>query len=310
MKYRKAEILDRIELRQSTIKDWLSCPLMFRFRHVQKLAPSYRSLAALHGSALHLCLHRMHMEGFDLDLELTYTQALQEVLGIELQIPIRWKKGAEEDLASMQSHALEVLNGYVNYNQNQAATVLYSETKFRVRFKGMLLTGTIDQVRRNVDHTLELIDFKSGVQRPSKHALKRDWQLNLYAYALRYGEIFTGGSWVRSRLRVHRTSIYFLRAHEIYKRDGKYGKKGEEKGCPLISVEKPSWELWQFREELGNIIKMITKDWAFPNNSACGYCAYRDKCDDRSAVHLVHQYANLHQVLPEVELESQKGKQV
>ena len=308
--FRKAEILSRIELRQSTIKDWLSCPLMFRFRHVLKLDPSYRSLAAIHGSVLHLCIHRLHMSGFDLDIGLLYSQALEQVLELESQIPIRWKKGVEEDRLIMKTHAEEILKGYVNHEQNRTSTLMYSEVKFRVRVNGILLTGTIDQVRRNMDRSLELIDLKSGMQRPLKHALKRDWQLNLYAYALRYGEIFIQGTWVRIRMKVHKTSIYFLRAHEIYKRDGKYGKKGSQKGQPWISVEKPSWELIQFKQELRNIIKMMTKDWAIPNTSSCGFCAYRDHCDDRSVMHLSHKFSKVSHLLAQNVAERQRGEKI
>ena len=308
--FRKAEILSRIELRQSTIKDWLSCPLMFRFSHVLQLAPSYRSLAAIHGSALHLCIHRLHFEGFDLDLGLLYARALKEVLESESHIPIRWKKGVEEDRLIMLTHAAEILKGYVNHEQNHTSTLMYSEVKFRLRVNGMLLTGTIDQVRRNLDSSLELIDLKSGMQRPMKHALQRDWQLNLYAYALRYGEIFIHSSWVRIRMKVHRTSIYFLRAHEIYKRDGKYGKKGSQKGQPWISVEKPSWELIQFKQELSNIIKMMTRDWAFPNTSSCGFCAYRDHCDDRSMMFLNNQFSKVSHLLPQDEKEMQRRGEI
>ena len=140
--------------------------------------------------------------------------------------------------------------------------------------------------------------LKSGMQRPCKRALKRDWQLNLYAYALRYGEVLENGSWLRIRMKVDRTSIYFLRAHEIYKRDGKYGKKGSQKGQPWISVEKPSWELFQFKQELQNIIKMMTRDWAFPNTASCGFCAFHEPCDDRMALHLSHRLKRLNHLIP------------
>ena len=290
---KKAEILDRIELRQSTIKDWLSCPLMFHYRHVLKLDPSYRSLAAIHGSALHLCIHRLHKQGFDQDLKQVYANALEETLDLETRIPIRWKGEPADDLSTLETHALELLAGYVGYKPNSDCRMIYSEVLFRLRLSGMTFTGTIDQVRRNVDGTLELVDLKSGMQRPNKRSLPRDWQLNLYAYALRYGELFMDGSWIQPRLKVTRTSIYFLRAHEIYKRNGKYGKQGSQKGQPWITCEKPAWELMQFRQELKNIIKMMTRDWVFPNTASCGFCAFHEPCDDRMALHLSNRYKRI-----------------
>ena len=305
--YRKAEILKRIELRQSTIKDWLSCPLMYRYRHVLKLDPSYRSLAAIHGSTLHLCIYRLHLHGFDQELEVLYTKALEETFDEEAHIPIHWKHEPDEDVSILKTHGLEILKGYVNHERNRTDTLLFSEVKFRVSVSGMILTGTIDQVRRSVYGTRELIDLKSGMQRPYKRALKRDWQLNLYAYALRYGEVLVNGSWLRIRMKVDRTSIYFLRAHEIYKRHGKYGKKGSQKGQPWISVEKPSWELFQFKQELRNIIKMMTKDWAFPNTASCGFCAFHDQCDDRIGMHLSHAYEKIsHLITPQETLGDQE----
>ncbi len=295
---RKAEILSRIELRQSTIRDWLSCPLMFHFRHVMQLSPSYRNLAAIHGSTLHLCIHRLHLDGFKQDLEMLYDQALGEILELESQIPIRWKSNEIEDLASLRTHGKEVLKGYVGNPDNHDCKLVYSELQFRLRMGGLQFTGTIDQLRQNPDGSLELVDLKSGMQRPFKRALRRDWQLNLYAYALRYGELLVNGAWLRPRLRVNRTSIYFLRAHEIYKRNGKYGKQGSQKGQPWIACEKPSWELIQFRQELKNIVKMMSRDWVFPNTASCGFCAFQDQCDDRSALHLSHRLKRISHLIP------------
>ncbi len=304
--YRKTEILDRIELRQSTIKDWLSCPLMFRYRHVLKLDPSYRSLAAIHGSALHQCIHELHMNGFDQDLEDLYAKALESVLNTEKHIPIRWKHEPGEDVLILKIHGEEVLKGYANHRRNRTDHILHSEVKFKFGLNGLNLTGTIDQVRQHQDGGLELVDLKSGMLRPNKRALNRDWQLNLYAFALRYGELLVNGSWVRTRMKVMRTSIYFLRAHEIYKRDGKYGKKGCQKGQPWITCQKPSWELKQFRQELANIIKMMTKDWPFPNTSSCGFCAFNNHCDQRLEIELSTGYKRISHLIPQSEFKAYK----
>jgi hypothetical protein len=152
--YSKAEILSLIELRQSTIKDWLSCPLMFRFRHVLKLDPSYRSLAALHGSTLHLSIHRLHLDGFEQDLEMLYNQARAEILELESHIPIRWKTNEMADLASLRKHGKELLKGYVGNPDNYECKLVYSELGFRLRIDGLELTGTLDQLRQNPDGSL------------------------------------------------------------------------------------------------------------------------------------------------------------
>ena len=285
MMYRKAEILERIQLRQSTVKDWLSCPLMFRFRHIEKLKPVYRGVAAIHGSALHLAIHRLHSSQFTDDVRELYRDALQEVMLQDVDIPVAWKKSQEEDLRGMEDHACEILTGYGDWEENRNCKLHYSEVQFRVKVGGYELSGTIDQVRYNSNGELDLVDLKSGLQRPRAIALQRDWQLSLYAYALKYGRLLINGSWVQIRLNVDRAVIYHLRAHERYKRNSKYGKIGEEKGRPFIICQKPVWDHQRFKQDLLNIIKMMTKDWPFPNPNACGFCAYQATCQDRTLLH-------------------------
>jgi len=280
--YRKAEILNRIQLRQSTIKDWLSCPLMFRFRHVEGFQPAYRNVAALHGSALHGAIHQLHSQGFEADLKKLYRETFREAMTQNQEIPIHWKKSKQADIDSLENHAVEILTGYRNWEENHLCQVLYSEVQFKVKIGGFELTGTIDQVRKNSDGELDLVDLKSGMQRPRAIALRSDWQLSLYAYALKYGRLIIHGSEVRIPLSVDRTVIYHLRAHERYKRNSKYGRQGFEKGRPFIVCQKSSLDHQQFKHDLLNIIKMMTKDWPFPNTNACGFCGYQEQCHSRS----------------------------
>ena len=300
--YRKAEVLSRIQLRQSTIKDWLNCQLLFRFRHIEGLKPSYRGIAAIHGSALHLAIHRLHQSGFYQNLAHVYERALSEVMELESDIPVRWKKGESVDLEQMKEHAHELLSGYIAYAENELAEILYSEVQFRVRIGGHELTGTIDQVRMNSNGDIDLVDLKSGMQRPHAKSLPRDWQLSLYAYALKFGEVLVGGQWKRPRMSVDRTLIYFLRAHERYKRNSKYGKKGAEKGQPFIACEKPVWDHTQFRHDLLNLLKMMTKDWPFPNPSACGYCSFHGPCESRGLFYASKKLDKLKQTLDEISI--------
>ena len=283
--YRKAEMLERIQLRQSTIKDWLSCPLMFRFRHVEGLKPAYRNVAALHGSALHGAIHQLHVNGFETNLKKLYREAFKDAMKQNPDSPIHWKKSKQADMDRLEDNAEEILTGYRNWEENHLCTVLYSEVKFKVKVGGFDLSGTIDQVRINSDGELDLVDLKSGMQRPGAISLRRDWQLSLYAYALKYGLLLINGSWSRVRLSVDRAVIYHLRAHERYKRNSKYGLVGEEKGRPLIVCQKPVWDHQRFKQDLLNIIKMMTKDWPFPNPGACGFCGYQAICQDRTLLH-------------------------
>ena len=300
MMYRKAEILKRIQLRQSTIKDWLSCPLMFRFRHVEGIKPTYRNVAALHGSALHGAIHQLHVNGFEADLKKLYRGAFREAMTQNQEIPIHWKKSKQADMDSLENHAVEILTGYRNWEENHLCQVLYSEVQFKVKIGGFELTGTIDQVRKNSDGELDLVDLKSGMQRPRAISVRSDWQLSLYAYALKYGKLIIHGSEVRVRMSVDRAVIYHLRAHERYKRNSKYGQKGEEKGRPFIICQKPAWDHQRFKQDLLNVIKMMTKDWPFPNPNSCGFCGFQTICQDRTLLHASPQIGRVKSDLEEL----------
>jgi RecB family exonuclease len=279
----KSEIANTIELRQSTIKDFLLCPMMFKYRHIEKLKPSFRNPAALHGSTLHKLIEWIHTINWNLDVSKFY----QEVFAYfeyckpdEKDIPVFWKDRSSE-LASYEANAIEILDGYRRRPENQNAKVIYSETEFRVKIASYTFTGTIDQVRENEDGTTELIDFKSGKNMPSVAYLHNDWQLNMYLYALKFGELKINEQWIKPNLLPTYSSWYFLRGHEIRKRSTVNGSAGEEKGNALIRTQKGMPELKQFRRDLSNLLKIMLKNWHYPNPNACSFCSYAEVCIKR-----------------------------
>lgn len=283
---KKAEILDKIELRQSTVKDFLMCPLMFKYRHIDKLKPSSRHPAALHGSALHAVIYMMHMEGWYLDFEKMYEKSFHHYefdKPGEAHIPVCWRGDRKHELELFTRNAVEILAGYQSFSENRNAIALFSECPFRVNIGGYRFTGTIDQVRKYPNGKIELLDFKSSKQRPHPASLQNDWQLNLYTYALRFGEIEVDGQWVRPSILAYFSSIYFLRAHEIRKRTTVNGKAGDEKGDPLLRTRKSLQDLRHFRKETLDLLKVMLKDWHFPNTNGCLICSFKEQCLSRQA---------------------------
>ena len=272
----KNEILNSIELRQSTIKDFLNCPLMFRFKHLEQIPETFRHSAALHGTALHKVIHRLHTEDWELPLRKAYMEALDEAVA-ENDIEVRWKETSEKYC----DNAIEILRGYKENPLNSEAEILFSEVKFRVKIWGHMFTGTIDQVRRNPDETIELVDLKSAKQRPSMSFLLNDWQLRLYSYALAFGEIQSNGIWVKPQLFVNFASWEFLRAYEIRKRTTVNGKVGEQKGESLIRTKRTSEDLKLFKMELKALLNSMLRDWHFPNPDHCVMCHYTHYCKNR-----------------------------
>ena len=280
----KQEILDTIELRQSTLKTWLNCPLMYKYRHIDKLPPSFRYPGTIHGSALHLVLSWLHEGQWKGDLRALYTKALNYQLyaSEEEHIPVRWKRDMEKEIEALKRNAVEILNNYRSKEYNQDALVLFSEVQFRVKILGYLFTGTLDQVRKNPDDSIELLDFKSSKMRPNQYAIPNDLQLTLYAYALKFGELLVDGIWVKTNMLVDSVGIYFLRGHEIYKRKVPRKEVGDEKGDPFIRTRKTIQDLRAFRIEVRHQLSAMLKNWYFPNTASCTFCSYSEHCISRN----------------------------
>jgi RecB family exonuclease len=283
---KKHEILETIELRQSTLKLWSSCQLMYKFRHIDKLEPAFRYPGTIHGSALHMVLAWMHEGEWHGDLRALFTKALNYYLyaSDEEHIPVRWKRDMAREIEALKVNAVEILENYRSKSYNQDALVLFSEVQFRVKILGYLFTGTIDQVRKNPDGSIELIDFKSSKMRPNRYAIPNDLQLSLYSYAIKYGELLVDNIWVKPNMLVDSVGIYFLRAHEVYKRKVVDKEIGDEKGSPFMRTTKTIQDLRAFRTEIRHQLSAMVKPWYYPNTAsgACSYCSYTAHCIGRN----------------------------
>jgi len=280
----KQEILDTIELRQSTLKTWLSCPLMYKFRHIDKLEPAFRYPGTVHGSALHLVLAWLHAGEWKGDLRALYTKALNHYLyaSDEEHIPVRWKRDMVKEIEALKVNAVEILENYRSKAYNRDALVLFSEVQFRVKILGFEFTGTIDQVRKNPDGTVELLDFKSSKMRPNQYAIPNDLQLTLYGYACKFGELLVDGIWVKPNMLLDSVGIYFLRGHEVYKRKVPGKEIGDEKGSPFMQTTKSIQELRAFRHEIRAQLSAMVKPWYYPNTASCAFCGYAEQCIARN----------------------------
>ncbi len=300
----KQEILDTIELRQSTLKTWLSCPLMYKFRHIDKLEPAFRYPGTIHGSALHMVLKQLHEGEWNGDLRSLYTKALNHYLyaSDEAHIPVRWKRDMHKEIEALKSNAVEILENYRSKDYNKKALVLFSEVQFRVKILGYLFTGTVDNVRKNVDGTISLIDFKSSKMKPNQYAIPNDLQLTLYAYALKFGELLVDDIWVKPNMMVDSVGIYFLRNHEIYKRKVPGKEIGSEKGSPFMMTKKSIQDLRAFRHEIRAQLSAMVKPWYYPNTASCAFCSYATHCINRNDNVPVRDADMAHELLAELNM--------
>ncbi len=300
----KAEILDTIELRQSTLKTWLSCPLMYKFRHIDKLEPAFRYPGTIHGSSLHRCLKLMSEGEIDGDVRSLYIKALNHYLyaSDESHIPVRWQCDMAKEIEALTKNGVEILENYRSKAYNRDAIILFSEISFRVKILGYLFTGQIDQVRKNVDGTISLIDFKSSKQRVSQYAIPNDLQLTLYSYALKFGEVLVDDIWVKPNMLVDSVGIYFLRGHEQYVRKMPGKEIGDEKGDPFMMTTKSIQDLRAFRHEIRSQLSAMVKPWYYPNTASCAFCSYATHCISRNDNVPVKDADMAHELLAELNM--------
>lgn len=221
-----------IPLRQSLLNQYLFCPKSWQLEHLQKQKPEHRSHAALHGSVVHELLHQLCTHNWDLDPRTAYPDLL-DTMEFEDEIPVDWNH-RESESAKYCAEAVSMIDGYRRKAYNQDARVILSEAPFTVKIGRVLFTGTVDQIRENLDGTLELIDFKTSQRVPPQVALHNSYQFILYSLAMLLGQFPTPEGTMEFRRLPDFATWYHLRNHIPYKRKTTVGErvyqKGDEKG--------------------------------------------------------------------------------
>jgi predicted RecB family nuclease len=263
-------------IHQSGLSTYKSCPLKFKYRYIDKIEPSVQHSAALFGTAIHACLNKMLMVSLDIDPEKEFNKALDDAIR-ETKVRIFWKESREQYL----KNALEILSEFREYWKDNPAKVLYSEVKFRCKIMNIQYEGIIDLVVLK-DGEYQLLDFKTNKQRPSEAFLKQSTQLNLYAFVLKFGELFVDDEWIKPKIDVSRTGWIFLRSLERYKRKVPGHEVGDLKGEPAMLVEHTKEDYKIFKQDLKNLLHSVLKPYWWVNENHCSICGFSDLCLSRA----------------------------
>jgi len=267
-------------LRQSSLKTYLFCPRSYQLRFLEDTPPQFRNSKALFGSAIHELIRQMHAGDWEMDIAGAYLQVFEDLEhGEEGEIPIRWKEEAKER-AVFEEEALVILTGYREKSYNRDAEVLLAEAPFTLAVGKQVFTGTVDQVRKNPDGTIELVDFKTSRFAVSQSFLDVDVQMSLYAAALWRGAFRTGEGLRMLGVLPDRCTWYHLRHHIPYKRRTGTALAGDERGDPSFVTRRTEADLEEFFEDVRMIAEAIDRG-LFPKNPNpmhCGFCAYGGAC--------------------------------
>ncbi len=277
-------------MRQSSIKNYMTCSRAFRYQHIDNFEPSFRSVPMVHGAVIHKILHLINSEHWDLNVDYIYPELFDkaEYHSEESHIPIFWKENREETIKKLTNEAVEMLNNYRSKDYNKNSKVGLSEAKFTVKLgRAGLFSGTIDLLRKNPDGVIELVDYKTSQFAPADAFLATDFQLGIYAYACWMGTFkFPDGSLKMLNIPPEDLSIvyYHLRDHLEYKRNCGNGNIGDEKGDPRRITKRTRTQLSDLKRDLSAIVSNIHR-MSFPRNpswSTCPHCSFTNICAEDS----------------------------
>jgi putative RecB family exonuclease len=256
---RDAEPARRPALSPSRAADFKQCPLLYRFRAIDRL-PEPPSVAQVRGSVVHAALEQLYSlpsaeRGHDTALTLI-TPAWERVLAEQPQLESEF---APEVRAALLSEARALLSGYYRLEDPTRFDPHSCEQRVEVELAdGTLLRGFVDRIDVAPTGELRVVDYKTGKAPPQARAvaeLKALFQMKFYAVAL----LRTRGV-APARLR-----LLYLADSQILD----YAPDLDE----LLRFEKTLMAIWRAIQSAG-----ATGDFR-PNPSAlCDWCAHRVHC--------------------------------
>jgi putative RecB family exonuclease len=249
----------RPALSPSRAADFKQCPLLYRFRAIDRL-PEAPSAAQLRGSVVHAALEQLY----------GLPAAQRDPDTARSLVESAWDKviAAKPDLAGeldtehrsqLLDEARALLSGYYRLEDPTRFDPQSCEQRVEVELDdGTLLRGFIDRIDVAATGELRVVDYKTGKAPPAARALaefKAMFQMKFYAVAL-----------LRSR------GVLPARLRLIYLADGQvldYAPDHEE----LLRFEKTLIAIWRAIQSAGQ-----TGDFRPRSSRLCDWCPHQQHC--------------------------------
>ncbi len=249
----------RPALSPSRASDFKQCPLLYRFRAIDRL-PEPSSVAQVRGSVVHAALEQLYL--------LPAAQRVPET-AMALAAPawervVAEKPSVVDDVtpelrATLLDEARALLSGYYRLEDPTRFDPQSCEQRVEVELAdGTLLRGFVDRIDVADTGELRVVDYKTGKAPPEARALaefKAMFQMKFYAVAL-----------LRSR------GVLPARLRLIYLADSQvldYTPDLDE----LLRFEKTLMAIWQAIRSAG-----ATGDFRPNPSRLCDWCAHRAHC--------------------------------
>jgi len=249
----------RPALSPSRAADFKQCPLLYRFRAVDRL-PEPPSTAQLRGSVVHAALEQLYGmpaadRGPDTALSLV-DPAWERVLA---EHPDLADGFTDEQRGQLLTEARALLTGYYRLEDPTRFDPQSCEQRIEVELAdGTLLRGFVDRIDVAGTGELRVVDYKTGKAPPAARALaefKALFQMKFYAVAL-----------LRSR------DVLATRLRLIYLADGQvldYTPELDE----LLRFEKTLMAIWRAIQSAG-----ATGDFRPNPTRLCNWCSHQALC--------------------------------
>jgi putative RecB family exonuclease len=253
------EARSRPALSPSRAADFKQCPLLYRFRAIDRL-PEAPSVAQLRGSVVHAALEQLYglpagQRGPD-TAESLVDPAWEQVIAKQ---PDLLDDLDADQRAQLLQEARALLSGYYRLEDPTRFDPESCEQRVEVELAdGTLLRGFIDRVDVAATGELRVVDYKTGKSPPAARALaefKAMFQMKFYAVAL-----------YRSR------GVLPARLRLIYLADSQvldYSPDHDE----LLRFEKTLMAIWRAIQSAG-----VTGDFRPKPSRLCDWCAHQERC--------------------------------
>lgn len=249
----------RPALSPSRATDFKQCPLLYRFRAIDRL-PEATSAAQLRGSVVHAALEQLY--GLPAGLRSPDTarslvqRAWDQMVAAEPELAGELDPGQPTQLLE---DARALVSGYYRLEDPTRFDPQCCEQRVEVELAdGTLLRGYIDRIDVAATGELRVVDYKTGKAPPAARALaefKAMFQMKFYAVAL-----FRSRGVPPTRLRL------------IYLADGQlldYSPDRDE----LLRFEKMLMAIWRAIQSAGE-----TGDFRPNPSRLCDWCPHQQRC--------------------------------
>lgn len=249
----------RPALSPSRATDFKQCPLLYRFRAIDRL-PEATSAAQLRGSVVHAALEQLY--GLPAGLRSPDTarslvqRAWDQTVAAEPELAGELDPGQPTQLLE---DARALVSGYYRLEDPTRFDPQCCEQRVEVELAdGTLLRGYIDRIDVAATGELRVVDYKTGKAPPAARALaefKAMFQMKFYAVAL-----FRSRGVPPTRLRL------------IYLADGQlldYSPDRDE----LLRFEKTLMAIWRAIQSAGE-----TGDFRPNPSRLCDWCPHQQRC--------------------------------